>query len=143
MRSDVGIYIDHLSLFVIGSGDIFISDVTVLRKSIESRIEVLCCRKKVATAGMIQFRFQPLPDLLCLEHLDDLFSLDDVPVRSINTETVYRLIAVVVSEVKRPQQSIMVHTFLGRFDTSGTAVGTMKNAGYPKYQPVELSAKSN
>ena len=33
----------------------------------------------------------------------------------------------------------MVDCFFGRFNSSGTAVHTMKNAGYPKYQTVELS----
>ena len=102
----MGIHIDHLSLFVVGSGHIFISDIPILCKSIESRIEVCCFRKKIASAGMIQLRFQPLPDLFCLEHLDDLFSLDDVPVGSVDAEPVYRLIAVIMSEVKRSQERI-------------------------------------
>ena len=34
----------------------------------------------------------------------------------------------------------MIYTFLGRLDTPGTAVGTMKNTGYPQYQPVEFTA---
>lgn len=55
---------------------------------------------------MIQLRFQPLPDLFCLEHLDDLFSLDDVPVGSVDAEPVYRLIAIIMSEVKRSQERI-------------------------------------
>ena len=106
MKSDVGIYIDHLRLFIVGGDHIFISDIAVLRKSIESRIEVLCVRKKITSAGVIQLRFQALPDLFCLEHLDDLFSLDDVPVRSVDAEPVYRLIAVIMSEVKRSQERI-------------------------------------
>ena len=55
---------------------------------------------------MIQLRFQPLPDLFCLEDLDDLFSLDDVPVGSVDAEPVYRLIAVIMSEDKRSQERI-------------------------------------
>jgi hypothetical protein len=131
---------NHLSLFVIGGGHIFISDIPILRKSIKSRIEILCRGKKIASAGMIKIGLQPLFDILCLEYLNDLLSLDDVSIRSIHTETVYRLIAIVVSYIKSPQQCVMIYTFLGRLDTPGTAVGTMKNTGYPKYQPVKLSA---
>ena len=84
----MGIHIDHLSLFVVGGGHIFVGDIAVLGEGIESRIEVLCCRKKIATAGMIQLRFQALLYILCLEHLNDLFSLDNVPVGSIHAETI-------------------------------------------------------
>ena len=45
---------NHLSLFVVGGGDIFVCDIAILRKSIESRIEVLCSRKKIASAGVIE-----------------------------------------------------------------------------------------
>lgn len=136
----MGIHINHLSLFVVGGGDIFISDIPIFRKSIECRIEVLCRWEKIASAGMIQLRFQALPDLLCLEYLDDLLSFDDIPVGSVYAETVYRLIAVVVSYAERPHKCLVIHAFIGRLNTSGTAVGTMKNTGYPQYQSVELSA---
>lgn len=131
---------NHLSLFVVGGSHIFISDIPILRKSIERRIEVLCRWEKIASAGMIQLRFQALPDLLCLEYLNDLLSLDNVPVGSIHAETVYRLITVVVSKVERSQKCIVIHAFIGRLNSSGTAVGTMKNTGYPQYQTVELAA---
>lgn len=134
------IYIDHLNLFVVGGGDIFISDIPILRKSIESRVEVFCRWEKIASAGMIQLRFQALFYLFRLEYLNDLLSLDDIPVGSVHAETVYRLIAIVVSYIKSPQQCVMIYTFLGRLDTPGTAVGTMKNTGYPKYQTMKLSA---
>ena len=78
--------------------------------------------------------------LLCLEDLNDFLSLDDVPVGSVHAETVYRLIAVIVSDIESPQQCVMIHTFLGRLDTPGTAVGTMQDTSYPKYQPVKLTA---
>ena len=131
---------NHLSLFVVGSGDIFISDIPILRKSIERRIEVLCRWEKIASAGMIQLRFQALFDILCLDDLNDLLSLDNVPVGGIHAETVNRLIAVVVCDAERPHKRIMVHALIGRLYTSRTAVGTMKNTGYPKYQTMKLSA---
>lgn len=79
-------------------------------------------------------------NILCLENLNDLLSLYNVPVGSVHAETIYRLIAIVVSYIKSPQQCVMIYTFLGRLDTPGTAVGTMKNTGYPKYQTMKLSA---
>ena len=79
---------NHLSLFVVGGGHIFVSDISV---------------------------------------------------GSVYTETVYRLIAVVVCDVERPHKRIMVDSFCGRLDTSGTAVRTMKNTSYPKYQTMKLS----
>lgn len=136
----MGIHINHLSLFVVGGGDIFISDIPIFRKSIECRIEVLCGRKKIASASVVEIGFQALFYILCLENPDYLLSLDNVPVGSIHAETVNRLIAVVVGDAERPQKRIMIHTFLGRLDTPGTAVRTMKNTGYPKYQPVKLTA---
>ena len=136
----MGIHMNHLSLFVVGSGDIFISDIPILRKSIECRIEVFCCREKIASAGMIKVGFQALFDVLCFDNLDDLLSLDNVPVGSVYAETIYRLIAVVVSDAERPHKRIVVHTFLGRLNTTGTAVGTMQDTSYPKYQTMELSA---
>ena len=131
---------NHLSLFVVGGGDIFVSNIAVFSKSIESRIEVLCRREKIASAGVVEVGLQAMFDILGLEDLDYLLSLDDVPVGSVHAETIYRLIAIVVSYIKSPQQCVMIYTFLGRLDTSGTAVGTMKNTGYPKYQTMKLSA---
>lgn len=131
---------NHLSLFVVGGGDIFVSNIAVFSKSIESRIEVLCRREKIASAGVIEIGFQALFDILCLDDLNDLLSLDDVPVGSIHAETVYRLVAVVVSYIKSPQQCVMIYTFLGRLNTSGTAVGTMQDTSYPQYKTMKLSA---
>ena len=131
---------NHLSLFVVGSGDIFISDIPILRKSIECRIEVLCTGEKIASTGVIEVGLQALFYLFCLEYLNDLLSLDNVPVGSVHAETVNRLIAVVVSDAERPHKRIVIHAFIGRLNTSGTAVCTMKNTGYPKYQTVKLSA---
>ena len=136
----MGIHINHLSLFVVGGGDIFISDIPIFRKSIECRIEVLCRGEKIASTGVIEVGLQALLYLFRLEYLNDLLSLDNVPVGSIHAETVNRLIAVVVGDAERPQKRIMIHTFLGRLDTPGTAVRTMKNTGYPKYQLVKLTA---
>ena len=136
----MGIHINHLSLFVVGGGHIFVSDISVLCKSIESRIEVSCFREKIASAGMVEVGFQTLSDILSLEDLNYLLSFDDIPVGSVYTETVYCLIAVVVSNIESPQQCIMIHTFIGRLNTTGTAVGTVKNTSYPKYQPVKLTA---
>jgi hypothetical protein len=102
----MGIHMNHLSLFVVGGGDIFVSNIAVFSKSIESRIEVLCGRKKIASAGVVEVGLQAMFDILGLEHLDDLFSLDDVPVGSVDAEPVYRLIAVIMSEVKRSQVRI-------------------------------------
>lgn len=99
---------NHLSLFVVGGGHIFVSDISVLCKSIESRVEVFCRWEKIASAGMIQLRFQTLSDILSLEDLNYLLSFDDIPVGSVYTETVYRLIAVVVSYIKSPQQCVMI-----------------------------------
>ena len=130
---------NHLSLFVVGGGHIFVSDISVLCKSIESRIEVSCFREKIASAGVVEIGLQTLFDILGLEDLNDLLSLDDVPVRGIHTETVYCLIAVVVSYVERPHKRIMADSFCGRLDTSGTAVRTMKNTSYPKHQTMKLS----
>ena len=130
---------NHLSLFVVGGGHIFISDIPILRKSIESRIEVLCCGEKIASAGVIEVGFQALFYILRLENLNDLLSLDNVPVGSVHAETVYRLIAVVVCDAERPHKRIMIHAFLGRLNTSGTTVRTMQDTSYPKYQPVELT----
>ena len=45
---------NHLSLFVVGGGHIFISDIPILRKSIESRVEVLCRGEKIASAGVVE-----------------------------------------------------------------------------------------
>lgn len=42
VRSDFGIHMNHLSFFIVCGGHIFIGDVAVLSKGIESRIEVLC-----------------------------------------------------------------------------------------------------
>lgn len=138
--SDMGIHMNHLSLFVVGGGDIFVSNIAVFSKSIESRIEVLCRREKIASAGVVEVGLQAMFDILGLEDLDYLLSLDDVPVGSIHAETIYRLITIVVSNIESPQQYVMIHTFLGRLNATGTAVHTMKNASYPKYQTVELSA---
>ncbi len=82
-----------------------------------------------------------MPDILGLEYLNDLLSLDDVPVRSVHTETVYRLIAVVVGYAERPHKRIVIHAFIGRLNTSGTAVGTMQDTSYPQNQAVELSVQ--
>lgn len=136
----MGIHMNHLSLFVVCGGHIFVGDIAVFGKGVKCRIEVLCGRKKIASAGMIKIEFQALFYLFRLEYLNDLLSLDDVPVRSIHAETVYRLIAVVVSKVECSQKCIVIHAFIGRLDTPGTAVGTMKNTGYPKYQTMKLSA---
>ena len=87
----MGIHINHLGCSVVGGGEIFVSDIAVLRKRIERRIKVLCSREKIASAGMIKIGFQALLYLFCLEHLDYLFSLDDIPVRSVDTESVYCL----------------------------------------------------
>ena len=138
--SDIRIHINHLSLFVVSGGDIFISDIPILRKSIEYRIEVLCRWEKIAPAGMIKIGFQALFYLFCLDDLNDLLSLDDVSVRSVHAETVNRLIAVVVGYAERPHKCVMIHAFIGRLNTSGTAVGTMQDTSYPKYQPVKLTA---
>lgn len=131
---------NHLSLFVVGGGHIFVGYIAVLRKSIKSRIEVLCGRKKIASASVVEIGLQALFDILCLDDLNDLLSFDDVSVGSVHAETVNRLIAVVVSNIESPQQCAMIHTFLGRLDTPGTAVGTMQDTSYPKYQPVKLTA---
>ena len=98
---------NHLSFFVVGSGHIFISDIPILRKSIKSRVEVFCRWEQIASAGVVEIGLQTLFDILGLEDLNDLLSLDDVPVRGIHTETVYCLIAVVVSYVERPHKRIM------------------------------------
>lgn len=96
----MGIHINHLSLFVVGGGHIFVSDISVLCKSIESRIEVSCFREKIASAGMVEVGLQAMFYVLCLEDLNDLLSLDDIPVGGIHAETIYRLIAVVVCNVE-------------------------------------------
>lgn len=88
---------NHLSLFIVGSGHIFISDIPIFSKSIKCRIEVICRWEKIASAGIIQLRFQALFYLFRLEYLNDLLSLDNVPVGSVHAETVNRLVAVVVS----------------------------------------------
>ena len=132
---------NHLSLFVVGGGHIFVGYIAVFSKGIKCRIEGLCTGEKIASAGMIQFRFQPLPDLLCLEYLNDLLSLDDIPVGGIHAETVNRLIAVVVSNAERPHKRIVIHTFIGRLNTSGSAVSTKQDTSYPQNQAVELSVQ--
>lgn len=92
----MGIYIDHLCRSVVGGGDIFVGDITVFSKGIECGIEVLCTGEKIASAGVVRLGLQALSDILCLEYLYDLFSLDDIPVGSIGAESVNCLIAVVV-----------------------------------------------
>ncbi len=131
---------NHLSLFVVGGGHIFVSNIAVFSKSIESRVKVLCRGEKIASTGVIEIGLQALLYLFRLEYLNDLLSLDNVPVGSIHAETVYRLITVVVSKVECSQKCIVIHAFIGRLNSSGTAVGTMKNTGYPQYQTVELAA---
>ncbi len=131
---------NHLSLFVVGGGHIFVGDIAVLGEGIESRVEVLCTGKKIASAGVVEVGFQTLFDILGLENLNNLLSLDDIPVGSIHAETVNRLIAIVVRNAERPNKRIVIHAFIGRLNTSGTAVGTVKNTGYPKYQTMKLSA---
>ena len=135
------IHIDHLSYFIVGGGHIFVSDIFILSESIESRIEISSFREKIASTGMIKIGSQALLYIFGLENLNDLFSFYDVPVGSVHAETVYCLITVVVCDVERPQYHIMVHAFLGRLNATGTAVHTMKNAGYPQYQAVELSVQ--
>lgn len=49
-------------------------------------------------------------NILCLENLNDLLSLYNVPVGSVHAETIYRLIAIVVSYIKSPQQCVMIYT---------------------------------
>lgn len=136
----MGIHINHLSFFVVGGGHIFVGDIAVLGEGVKHRIEVLCSREKIASAGVIEVGFQSLFDILGLDDLNDLLSLDNVPVRSVHAKTINRLITVVVSNIESPQQCVMIYTFIGRLNTTGTAVGTMKNTGYPKYQPVKLTA---
>ena len=119
----MGIHMNHLSLFVVGGGHIFVSNIAVFSEGVKHRIEVLCCGEKIASAGVVEVGFQALYDVLRLEYLDYLLSLDDVPIGSIHAETVYRLIAVVVSNIESPQQCIMIHTFIGRLNTTETAVG--------------------
>ena len=70
---------NHLSHFVVGSGHIFVGYIAVLHKSIKSRIEVLCRREKIASAGVVEVGLQAMFDILGLEDLDYLLSLDDVP----------------------------------------------------------------
>ena len=139
VKSDMGIHIDHLCRSVVGGGDIFVGDIPVFIKGIKSGIEVLCIWEKIASAGVIQLRLQALFDILCLDDLNDLLSLDDVPIGSIYAETVYCLIAIVVSDIESPQQCVMIHTFFGRLYTSGTTVRTMQDTSYPQYQTVELT----
>ena len=131
---------NHLSLFVVGGGHIFVGYIAVLSEGVKCRIEVLCCGEKIASAGVIEIGLQPLFDILCLDDLNDLLSLDNVPVGGIHAETIYRLIAVVVCDAERPHKRIMVHALIGRLYTSRTAVGTMQDTSYPKYQTMELSA---
>lgn len=139
-ESDMGIHIDHLSRSVVGGGDIFVCDISVLRKSVKSRIKVLCCREKITSAGVIHLGFQALLDILAFEHLNYLFSLDDIPVGSIHAETVYRLIPIIVSHIKRPHYCIKTNAFFGRFNTTKATVRTMQNAGYPQNQTVKLAS---
>ena len=131
---------NHLSLFVVGGGHIFVGYIAVFSKGIKCRIEGLCTGEKIASAGVVEVGLQSLFDILCLENLNDLLSFDDVSVGSVHAETVNRLIAVVVSNAERPHKRIVIHTFIGRLNTMGTAIGTVKNTGYPKYQTMELSA---
>ncbi len=139
-KSTVGIDIYHLHFFVVCGSYTFVGYIAVLSEGVKCRIEILGSGEKFVSAGMIKVGFQALSDIFCLENLDYLLTLDDVSVRSVNTETVYSLITVVVSNIESPQQCVMIHTFLGGFNTTGTAVGTIKNTGYPKYQTVKLSA---
>ena len=134
------IYIDHLSLFVVGSSHIFVDYIAVLSKGVKCQIEVLCRGEKFASASVVEIGFQALFDVLCLENLDYLLSFDDVSVWSVHTETVYRLIAVIMGYAERLHKCIVVDIFFGGLNTSGTAVGTMKNTGYPQNQTVKLSA---
>ena len=136
----MGIHMNHLSLFVVGSGHIFVGNIAVLSEGVKCRIEVLCRGEKIASTGVIEVGLQALLYLFRLEYLNDLLSLDDVPVGSIHAETVNCLIAVVVSDAERPHKRIVVHAFVGRLNTTGTAVRTMQNTSYPKYQPVKLTA---
>lgn len=136
----MGIHINHLSFFVVGGGHIFVGDIAVLGEGVKHRIEVLCSREKIASAGVVKVGFQTLSDILSLEDLDYLLSFDDIPVGSVYAETVYRLIAVVVSYAERPHKCLVVHAFVGRLNTTGTAVRTMQDTSYPKYQAVKLSA---
>ena len=96
----MGIHMNHLSLFVVGGGHIFVGNIAVLSEGVKCRIEVLCRGEKIASAGMIKIGLQALFYVLCLEDLNDLLSLDDIPVGGIHAETVYRLIAVVVCNVE-------------------------------------------
>ena len=98
---------NHLSLFVVGGGHIFVGYIAVLSEGVKCRIEVLCCGEKIASAGVIEIGLQPLFDILCLDDLNDLLSLDNVPVGGIHAETIYRLIAVVVCDAERPHKRIM------------------------------------
>ena len=117
---------NHLSLFVVGGGHIFISDIPILRKSIKCRVEVFCCWEQIASAGVIEVGFQTLFNILGLEYLNDLLSLDDIPVGSVHTETVNRLIAVVVSDAERPHKRIMVHALIAQHYLTNS----------PKFAPV-------
>lgn len=139
--SDMGIHMNHLSLFVVGSGHIFVGDIAVLSEGVKCRIEVLCRREKIASAGVVEVGLQAMFDILCRDDLNDLLSLDNVPVRSVYAETVYRLIAIVVSNIESPQQCVMIHAFIGRLNTTGTAIGTMQDTSYPQNQAVELSVQ--
>ena len=131
---------NHLSLFVVGGGHIFVGNIAVLSEGVKCRIEVLCRGEKIASTGVIEVGLQALLYLFRLEYLNDLLSLDDIPVGGIHAETVYRLIAVVVGDAERSHKRIVVHTFIGRLNTTETAVGTMQDTGYPQYQPVEFTA---
>ena len=95
----MGIHMNHLRFLIVGSGDIFISDIPIFGKRIKCRIEVLCRWEKIASAGMIEVGLQALSDIFGLENLDYLLSLDNVSIRGIHAETINRLIAVVVSYI--------------------------------------------
>ena len=91
---------NHLSLFVVGGGHIFVGNIAVLSEGVKCRIEVLCRGEKIASTGVIEVGLQALLYLFRLEYLNDLLSLDDIPVGGIHAETIYRLIAVVVCNVE-------------------------------------------
>ena len=117
----MGIHMNHLSLFVVGGGDIFVGDIAVLGEGIESRVEVLCTGKKIASAGVVEVGLQALFDILCLDDLNDLLSLNDIPVGSVHAETVNRLITVAVSDTERPHKRIMVHALIAQHYVANSA----------------------
>ena len=116
------------------------SNITIFFKQFERLVKVIRFRKDFISAFLQQRRLKPFSYLLCPDNFKSFFCPQNFIIYATNTESMYCLFLVVVSNINRIAKCVYINKDILRTLTFNSTFYTMDNATKAKYLTMIFTA---